>query len=151
MAEAFLKKVHGGFVPDQASNDPDTFSNIKNGQVIKVTYTVPRNYKFHKKYFALLNIAYDAFEPASEHKGVEVEKKFNRFRKDVAIMSGYYDVVPNIKGEPRLEAKSISFATMGEDEFEDLYNKSVKVILKYVLTNYMRSDLDSVVEQVIRF
>jgi hypothetical protein len=40
---------------------------------------------------------------------------------------------------------------MGDEEFNDLYNKSVNVILQKVLTNYTRADLDEVVEQVLRF
>lgn len=151
MTIAYLKKFPNGFAPDAASNEPGVFDKIKFGDVIRVEFKRPRNYERHKKYFALLNIGFDAFEPNQYHKGVQVDKNFERFRKDVIIQSGHYDVVVNLNGDLRLEAKSISFGNMSQEEFEDLYNKSVNVILQKVLTNYTKADLDHVVDQVIRF
>jgi hypothetical protein len=151
MTIAYLKKLPGGFIPEITLNEPDVFNRVKIGEVIKVEFSKPRNTDFHKKYFALLNIGYDAFEPRAEHKGVTVEKNFELFRKDVTIQAGFYTVTVNLNGELRLIAKSISFASMGEAEFTDLYEKTINVILQKVLTNYTRPDLDHVVEQVIRF
>lgn len=151
MTVAYLKKLPNGFAVDEAANEPGAFSKIKLGDIIRIEYKRPRNQKMHSKYFALLNIAFDAFEPNTPHNGVMVEKNFKRFRKDIAIQAGHYDVVVNLDGELRLEAKSISFGNMEQEDFDDLYNKSVNVILQKVLTSYTRPDLDHVVEQVIRF
>ncbi|NCP63170.1 MAG: DUF1367 family protein [Paraglaciecola sp.] len=151
MTLAYLRKLPGGYIPEDASNEPGVFDSIKNNEVIKIKFVRPRNYERHKKYFALLNIAFDAFEPNTMHKGVLVDKNFERFRKDVIVQAGHYDVVVNINGELRLEAKSIRFSKMSEEEFNDLYNKSVNVILQKVLTTYTKADLDHIVEQVIRF
>ena len=94
---------------------------IRTGEVIRCTFTKMRNPRFHRKYFALLKLAFDSWEPsASEYKGMPAQKNFDRFRKDVAIASGYYDIVSNIKGEARAEAKSISFARMDDVEFASL-------------------------------
>lgn len=151
MSLAYLKKLPNGFVPEITLNEPGIFDRVKVGEVIRVEFSKPRNANFHKKYFALLNIGFDAFEPQAQHKGVIVDKNFELFRKDVTIQAGFYDVTVNLNGELRLVAKSISFASMGENEFNDLYNKTVNVILQKVLTNYTREDLDEVVEQVLRF
>ena len=78
-------------------------------------------------------------------------KNKERFRKDIAILAGFFDSTVNLKGEVRLEAKSISFAQMDEIEFEALYNQTINVILQSVLTTYTRDDLDAVVEQLLRF
>jgi hypothetical protein len=151
MSLAYLKKLPNGFIPEMTLNQPGVFDRVKVGEVIKVEFSKPRNSAFHSKYFALLNIGYDAFEPNTLHKGVMVDKNFNLFRKDIIIQAGFYTVTVNLNGELRLIANSISFSNMGEEEFNDLYNKSVNVILQKVLTNYTRADLDEVVQQVLRF
>ncbi len=151
MTEIYLKKVFGVLGP----NDDDAkeyLEKLKSGEVIKATVTRPRNYDFHKKLFALLDVAYDAWEiEPVEYKGVPIEKNKTRFRKDITIMAGFYEMVVNVKGEVRAQAKSISFASMSEDEFSELYSKIIDVILKRVLKNYTRADLDRVVEEVMSF
>jgi hypothetical protein len=151
MTTAYLKKLLNGFAPDITLNEPDVFNRVKVGETIKIVFSKPRNKDFHRKYFALLNIGFDAFEPQARHKGVTVDKNFNLFRKDIIIQAGFYEVSVNLNGELRLIAMSISFENMDETKFNDLYNKSVNVILQKVLTNYTRADLDEVVDQVLRF
>ena len=152
MAIAYLKRMAGGFAIDEVANKPQAFKGIKFGQVVKVDYTAnPRNMAYHRKYFALLNIGFDAFEPSATHKDVVVEKEFEAYREDVIIQAGFYTITADLNGRIRLRAKSISFSKMEPEDFDDLYNKSVNVILQKVLTNYTRADLDHVVEQVIRF
>lgn len=76
-----------------------------------------------------------------------VAKKRERFRKDLIILAGFYEPTVNIRSEVRLEAKSISFAVMDEIEFERLYNATVDVILRRILTRYTRQDLDDVISR----
>jgi len=151
MTVAYLRKLPNGFIPEDAANEPGVFDSLKNNEIVKVKFVRPRDYEKHKKYFALLNIGFDAFEPNTKHKGVLVEKNFERFRNEIAILSGHYDVVVSLDGKLKLEAKSISFGKMSEQDFIDLYNKSVNVILQKVLTTYTREDLNEVVDKVIRF
>lgn len=149
--EGYFIRVPQGLVPSD-NETAEAIKKVKIGNVIKIDFKQPRNYEYHKKYFALLNIGFDAWEPPEANfRGLPVQKNFERFRKDVIISAGYYEPVANIRGEVRAEAKSISFAKMSQEEFEKLYNATVNVILQKVLTNYTRSDLDQVVEQLVRF
>lgn len=149
---AFIKKIPNGFIPEVAMSEPGVFDSIKVGEVVQVSVTKPRNLMRHKKFFALLNLAFEGWEPIEQqHNGIPAQKSFERFRKDVICQAGYYDVVANLKGEVRAEAKSIAFGSMDELEFDKLYNDVVNVILKHVLQNYTRNDLDNVIEQIIRF
>lgn len=151
MAEIMLTKVNQGFIPAFES-DREAMSRIKQGAIVRCAIVQPRNVKFHRKFFALLNLAFDSWEPPdAEFRGMPVQKNFDRFRKDVVIAAGWYDVVANLKGEVRAEARSISFAKMDEEEFSRLYNAVANVILQKVLTNYTRDDLDRVVEQILSF
>ena len=143
----YLRKIGNIY---QVDSGDDT--NIKNGEIVSAEIKRPRNYKFHKKYFALLNYAYSVWEPVSiEHKGKVAEKSFDRFREDIVILAGYYETVVNIKGDVKAQAKSISFGKMEEYEFEQLYSKTIDVILKHVLDGYTREDIDRVIEEIIGF
>ena len=133
-------------------SDEDKMSSIKNGQFLEAGMKQKRNLKFHRKFFAMLNIGFEAFEPdQKDYKGQVAVKNFDRFRKDVIILAGFYDATYDIQGNLKLEAHSISFGKMSEDEFNKVYNACCNVLLQKVLHNYTRDDLDSVVEQLTRF
>lgn len=143
----YLRKIGNTYIVDSGDD-----SNIKNGEVVSCEIKRPRNYGFHKKFMALLNYAFGIWEPGEiEYHGKPVGKNFERFRKDVTMLAGYYEVVTNIKGEAKAEPLSISFGSMGADEFEKLYSKTIDVILKHVLTNYTKEDVDRVIENIIGF
>ena len=138
-------------------SDRELLAKIKTGQVCKLSLTRIRNYDFHKKYFALLNLAFDYWEPPEHGKGsawsekILVEKNFNRFRRDIIILAGYYEATFRLNGDILIEAKSISFGSMSEDEFEELYNATITVIVKHVLQNYDEVMLKSIMAQVEEF
>jgi len=150
--KGYFRKIPGGSLVPDDEETAEEINRIKIGRVIHVDFKEPRNYKFHKKYFALLAIGFDVWEPpVIEYKGLPSQKNFDRFRKDVTCSAGYYDVVTNLKGEVRLEAKSISFAKMSEEEFEKLYSATVNVLLQKVLKSYTKDDLERIVSQLISF
>lgn len=147
--KVFLRKIGNIYHLDSGDD-----SHIKNGEVVSAEIKRPRNYEFHKKYFALLNYAFGVWEP-EEYKSKTVNKyfgkNFDRFREDITCLSGYYELVPTIDGQVRARAKSISFGKMDEDEFQELYSKTIDVILKHVLHNYTHEDIDRVIENIVGF
>jgi hypothetical protein len=149
MSDVKLLAMGGGIFKPATAQDADLLSRFKTGDIMAAKVTRTRNAGFHRKFFALLNIGFDAFESHAEWKGEVVKKNFERFREDVTILAGYYDLVPRINGEVKAEAKSISFASMKPDDFEKLYNEVANVILTRVLTNYTKDDLDNVVDQIM--
>ncbi|MYM81137.1 DUF1367 family protein [Duganella sp. FT50W] len=126
---------------------------MKAGELTHADFKRVRNYRFHKKYFALLDFAFEQWEPRDglTYQGMPVAKNKERFRKDLIILAGFYESTVNLRSEVRLEAKSISFGLMDEVEFEQLYNATVDVVLRRILTRYTRQDLDEVVNQLLRF
>ncbi len=127
----------------------------KPGMVVTADVKVPRNNRFHRKYFALLKIAYEQWQPPEDHefRGVKIEKEFDRFRADVTIMAGFYTPVWNLKGEMRIEPKSISFDSMDDDRVEELYNRTIEVLLKMVLAErgFTKESVDELVGQLLNF
>jgi hypothetical protein len=152
LTEIVLMKVSNILVPhDEAA--AAFIQKMKAGELTHADFKRVRNYKFHKKYFALLDFAFEQWEPSGEltYQGMPVAKNKERFRKDVAILAGFFESTVNLKGEVRLEAKSISFAQMDEIEFEALYSKTIDVVLQRILTTYTRDDLNAVVDELLRF
>lgn len=107
----------------------------------------PRNNRHHRKYFALLKFAFDHWDVPEG----AAEKSFAAFRKEITVLAGHYTQVWRLDGSFELEAKSVSFREMGQEEFEGLYSATVNVILKHVLGNYSRGDLERCVEAVLRY
>ena len=148
--EAYFRKVSNGLIPDSEA-DAELLSKIKLGDVVKLTFVRPRNYAFHKKYFALLQLAFDYWTPpqGKAMKGVEPERNFDTFRHDLAILCGYYDATYRLNGDVRLEAKSIAFGSMDEDTFEELYSKTINVIINRVCTQYTEDEMRRQVEDMV--
>lgn len=157
MMDIFMTRIPQGLMPAQDS-DRVLLKAIALGKPVKVKVTQVRNYEFHKKYFALLNLAFDYWEPPEGKadklmKVIKIlpEKNFDRFRADVTILAGYYTATYRLNGDVRLEPKSIAFSAMSEDEFEELYTKTIDVIVKHVLKNYDGDMLREIMNQVEAF
>ena len=151
MADIHLTCIGSGVFKATTPQDAELLKRFKLGDIAKGKFTKVRNPKFLAKFFAMLNVGFDAFEPVTEWKGHRVQKNYDRFREDVIITAGYFDIVPLLNGEFKAKAKSISFAGMEEPEFEKLYSEVANVLLEKVLTNYTRDDLDNVVNQILGF
>lgn len=149
--EVHVRKLYDKLVPvDQAS--ADAMEKLKPNGEYKAVFTQPRNSGFHRKFFALLDVAYEAWPaPDLEHKGVPVMKNRERFRKDIIIQCGFYYLSTGIDGRVRCDAKSISFANMEQDDFEKLYSTAIDVILGKVLSGYTKADLDALVNKILGF
>lgn len=151
MALVHLRKINGALYPAD-DMDKAVVDKWPTGEFLKADVVRPRNYKFHRKFFAMINVGYEAWEPPELlYKGLKAEKNPDRFRADCIVQAGFYDVVANLNGEVRVEPKSIAFGKMEEDEFEKVYSAVANVILRKVLTTYTRDDLDKVVDQIMGF
>lgn len=152
MKELVLTKAPGGALIPADPQAAEFIGKLKLGQGVTAAIKRHRNPGHHRKYFALLNLAFDAWEPAANtYKGQAVGKNFDQFRNDIVVLAGFYEMAVNLRGETRLTAKSISFSSMEQDEFEALYNATCNVILARILTNYTRDDLDAVIDRLMGF
>jgi len=116
-------KTQTGLKPAYDS-DYEVYSKIPLNEVFEIEYKKPRNIGFHRKYFALIKLA---FENQTDYRNL------NDLRRDISIVAGYYDEVVNkVTGEVYKMPKSISFAQMDEIEFSELYEKTKDVICKWL-------------------
>lgn len=151
MPELTFTKMATMIFPADKTTD-EYIQSLKTGQVIHGSFSRARNYQFLKKYFALLNFAFEHQELGDVlYNGELVEPNFDEFRNNVTILAGYYTPVYDINGQVHLRAKSISFAKMDADEFEKLYQKTIDVILRKVLTRYTEEELHNTVNELMSF
>lgn len=156
-AKFFCNKMKVGtiwaLVPAHDS-DLEAIKKLPANQPITVSVTRIRNVDHHRKYFALLNYAFDVWEPPEGDPAMlGVQKNFDTFRKNIAVKAGFYEMHYTLAGTIRIEAKSISFTSMDQDEFEKLYDKTIDVLLNMVpqLTNHTDDELRAVVDQLMEF
>lgn len=153
--ELFLGKTPAGvLVPvDQAGQD--IITGWKVGRLYRGTFTSVRNYVFHKRFFAMLNATFEAWEPPYvEWAGIPGEKDYDTFREQVTILAGFHDVVIDVRGHAKAKAKSISFANMDQENFEKLYGKVFVVcwnILMAQSPRWTKAEFERVVAHMENF
>lgn len=144
--KTYWRKLPNGTLAPEDDSTIEWLSKIKAGDVLGGEFKLARNYKFHCKWFTLVQFAFDNWEPAEGP-----EKNFERFRKEVTMLAGYYIEVPSIRGGVRYEAQSISFSKMDEETFTSLYDATVNALLKWVLKTYAKGDVDRVMSELARW
>lgn len=155
MELTLIRAPHGALLPS-SDDDAEQLRRIKPGQAVRCEIHRIRNSQFHRKFFALVRYVYGLwteFAQPATYRGHEVQPNFDRFRRDFTILCGYYMLVTNIKGEVRVEAKSISFANMDEAEFEQLYSKAIDVALQKVLPRgaHTEAKVREAVDRILEF
>lgn len=129
------------------------------GSIGKLDVKLMRNYQFFKKWWALVKLGFDHFADTcerQEYKGQQILPDFDRFRKDVTILAGFYEPKWNLNGEMRIEAESLAWGTMSEERFTKLYDATIQVLLRKVFNGqrsrrWSEEELRDVTEQVMRF
>ena len=153
--EVFLTKtMSGSLVP--MDQETEAFKRFKAGSIIRCEVKEMRNGRFFRKWWALAKVGFDLWTetmPGVEYKGVEIEPSFDRFRKDLTVLSGYYEPVFNVRGEVRMEPKSLKWSSMDEVEFAELYQKTLTTIISKIIPNrkMTEDDLRSWADRVMEF
>lgn len=156
--DLIFQKGANGLIP-ACEESTDWLRKKKLGATIVVEPHEMRNGAFFRKWWALVKLGYDYWSENAatiEFKGVRVLPEFDRFRKDVTILAGFYRPVVNLKGEVRIEPESLQWAKMTEERFGKLYDATIQVMLQKVFNGtlcaqWSEEQLRSVAEQITRF
>jgi len=104
------------------SEASESIKKWKNGDFIIVESKRPRNYKFHKKFYALMNII---FENTDEFKTLDNLVDYMK------IQTGHSDII-EARGIAFRVPKSIAFQNMTQDNFDSFFNRAVDECLLLV-------------------
>jgi len=121
-------------------SDIEISRSLKPGQRVagSVTTSDLRNLGFHKKFYALLKLT---FENLPE-KLKPLFKNIEELRTELKLQTGYREERVSLSGKRYYVPKSMSFATMGAEDFNIFYKKSVDVICKFILPGVESEELD---------
>lgn len=130
-----LLNTSHGLIP-QYDDDFDEKRKLKAGECYTAEIRLQRNPKFHRLFFALINCAW---EYLPELLVVRFRTKEN-FRKSVEVTAGHCEPFYSTARNEWLEVpKSISFDSMDEAAFRDLYER-VKDVIFGILGDYVTRD-----------
>lgn len=129
-----------GLVPC-GDDDYDAKKKLKIGQVYSVEVRLARNADFHRKYFALISYAWEFLN----EREVEVFGTKDGFRKSVEITAGHYEPIYDLESETFVHVpKSISFGSMDNAEFSDLYDRVKDVIFSIIGSRVTREEFEKI-------
>ena len=116
-----LTKTLSGLKPTYDS-DYEKLKKIPLNETLEWEVKQSRNIKNHRRYFALMNLVFH---------NQELTDDINILRSMILIKAGYYVERPTLDGEVMLDAKSLSFSNMDELEFQEVFSRSLDVIVEY--------------------
>lgn len=153
--EVLCRRVPGGFAPE-SDEEAAKLVKLKSGASVRVTVTQEVNAKFRRKWWALAQYAFGLWSetmPEQQYRGMEVQRNFERFRKDLTILAGHFHPVWTLKGEMRVEANSLSWARMNDETFEAFYSATINAVLQKILahTRLTEADIRAHVDRVLEF
>ena len=115
-------RIQNNRILPEYSSDYDQLKKLKKDETYVIEIKQPRNLRFHRKFFALLNLAFD---------NQDTFNNIEHLREWCIMKSGYYVRVATPEGE-FFRPKSISFAKMDETEFSELYSKVLDTICNWL-------------------
>lgn len=120
-----LQNTLHGLIP-LYNSDYEEKKKLKLGEIYEADIKHPRNYEFLKKFMALINVG------VSNSK---MDLPFDVYRKIMVMRAGYFIAYQTDKGT-HYEPESISFASMDETKFQEVYSRVLdKIIADLGCTN----------------
>lgn len=118
MSKYQMIKSPGGILSPSDEMTAEALTKLKTGELYEVEIKRQRNPAFHRKQFAFFNFCFERWKATNDLQFMDEAAQFDRFRRQLTVLAGYRIEVYNIDGSLRLEAQSISFANMEQEEFE---------------------------------
>lgn len=138
-----VKNTESGLLPCYES-DVDERKRLALDEFYWVDIKRARNYEFHKKFFALLKLAFDNLPEGLDARYPNLDA----FREDLLLRVGRTRRVLSRQGYVDVAA-SIAFEKMGQDEFEELYRQVWNEITKNFVE--LGDTPEEIKEELIRF
>lgn len=128
-----LVKHPGGVFSPANETDLERLQRFKNGETYVAEIKLTRNPAFHRKVMAFFGFCFAhwcANRAGIEH--MDEHSQFDRFRKDLTILAGFYVQTVRLNGEIRTEAESLAYASMDQEKFERVYKALINAAIKHV-------------------
>ena len=135
--DIYCMVTDSGLVP-MYDSDLEERKKLKRGDRVLCRITKPRNYEFHKKFFALVRLTYENL-PEHLHSMLRIRSEEDMLTS-IKLELGYADKLW-YSGKQIAVPKSISFAAMDQAEFERFFARAVDLVLTLYLRGTDRKEL----------
>ena len=123
-------KQAGGVLIPASDIEAEKLTKFKTGELYTVEIKRSRNPAFHRKVFAFFNFCFAHWKGDTEF--FSEAKQFDVFRNQLTCLAGFYESFCKIDGSVRVEAKSLAYASMSQQEFEECYHALINAALKHI-------------------
>ena len=140
-----IVKQPGGTLVPASDLESDKLTKFKTGEMYEIDIKLTRNPAFHRKVFAFFNFCFEHW--GSENEYLCNQGQFDVFRNHMTVLAGYSNEYFSMDGLVRVEAKSLSYGSMDEEEFEKCYNALIQVAMQKLF----KGDDEEIYEQLSGF
>lgn len=113
----------------------------KPGEWLRIEFSSPRHIKHHRKFFALLQLVAENSEVYDTAEKALIALK---------LCTGYADpLIHPETGEVLMIPRSISFESMGQDDFDAWYLLALDAVSAVIVPHLRAADRDRVLEEII--
>jgi hypothetical protein len=112
----------------------------KPGQWLRIEFSTPRHGKHHRKFFALMQLIAE---------NSEVYDTAEKALIAVKLCTGHLDLMPHPEtGEIVQIPRSVSFESMGQEDFEAFYDAALKAVCAHIVPHLREADRDRILDEI---
>lgn len=137
----FLIKTEGGDLIPDSNADAAYISKLKPGEALECDTRKVRNPGHHRLFFALFNTAFESQDRYKNKRDMMT---------DLKIRAGWYDEHVTTGGEVVYVPKSLSWARMGQDEFEAYFDQAVIALAEMCSSEEITLEADRIIAKGVR-
>ena len=125
-------KQPGGLLVPAHDMELEKLNKFKTGGQYAVDIKLSRNPAFLRKVMVFFHFCFDNWSGEKVHEFCSEPEQFDRFRKDLTILAGFYVQSVRLDGTLRTEAESLAFANMKEERFQECYLALIRAAIKHI-------------------
>ena len=120
-------KIQGAGFICASDEDAEKSNRFKNGEQYEADFKLTRNPQFHRKVFAFMQFCFNYWQNENDYQSERTS--FDVFRANLSVLAGYSEKYYSIDGSVRVEAKSLSYGNLSQDDFEEFYSAIIKAAI----------------------
>ncbi len=127
-------RFYPSLIPTDAAS-AEALRALPDGTVVAVEAKRARSPDHHRKFFALLKVAFD--NQQTDFRSIDT------MLDAIKIAVGHAEMRETFTGEKYWYPKSISFHNMGQQKFNEFYDKALDVICEHIMPGTDRETLEN--------
>jgi hypothetical protein len=136
MTRLYLVKTQGGDLIGESGADQDYIARLGEGDILECDTRKARHPAHHRKFFALLNSAFENQDKYRNRTDLLVALK---------LRCGWYDEYITHDGKLVYIPQSLSWARMGQEDFAKFYNEAIVALADMFGTEDVVLEADQII------